>query len=203
MSGNSAVAMPTDAVEWRSAQEQIEFAARDEQWWQTKRRESAEAAEARILRQLNDRTKARAVYRKILLNQMPARRSKRTTAATRVAQKRSPSPEPISDVGFRIMCVYLEAADPDLSNCFVSRKKVAWTLGMDVRALDAQLAKLRAYMRAHEFRRDNGSVSSNGIQFCIPAGVLPLGTPWRGPIRFNNRTQGVRGAPRKRASTRA
>lgn len=203
MSGNSAVAIPSDAVEWHSAQEQIEFAARDEQWWQTKKRESAEAVEARILRQLNDRTKARAVYRKILLNQMPARRSKRTTAAKSVTQKRSPSPEPITDVGFRIMCVYLEAADPDLSNCFVSRKRAAWTLGMDVRALGAQLAKLRAYMRAHEFRRENGSVSSNGIQFCIPAGVLPMGKPWSGPVRFDNRTHGVRGAPRKRASKQA
>lgn len=200
MSGNAAVAVPTAATEWRSAQERIEFAANDEQWWQTKKRESVEAAEAQLLRLLNDRKKSRAVYRRILLNQIPARRSKRTTAPKKTAQKRAPSPEPISDVGFRILCVYLEAADPDLSNCFVSRKKVAWTLGMDVRALDAQLAKLRGYLCAYEFRRENGSVSSNGIQFCIPAGVLPLGEPWSGPVRFDNRTHGVQGAPRQRAS---
>ena len=157
--------------------------ATDEQWWQTKKRERAEAVDARLRVRLNDPKKARAVYRDIADAQIK-----------------------LTPMRFRVLSYQLRKADPDLSNSFPSHKAAAKALGISPATYNSHLMALKeqGWIRTHEFQNsESGKQSSSGIQFLIPAGVLPLGEVWtEGPTRWDKRIVGVPKKARKNARLR-
>lgn len=181
-------------------------------WIASREREPAEKTEAKIRRKLADKKAALPTYRSIILKQVPLRESRRKTAPARTSikptaptkRRRPPSAYPISDVGYRIICTYLEYADADLTNCFVSRSTIADDMGMTVRTLAHHLELLAPYMRAYAYNRDDGTVSSNGTQFLLPADVIALGaSPWEGATHWDKRrTPGIQGPARTRKARR-
>lgn len=160
--------------------EPVEHQADDEQWWDTKKRERAEVVDARLRNRLLDPKKSRAVYRDI------------ADAQTKLTPAR-----------FRTLSYQLRKADPDLANSFPSHKAAAKALGISRATYDSHLTALKAqgWVRVHEFQNsETGKQSSSGIQFCIPAGVLPLGEPWEGPARFEKHVGAVPKRARKSAN---
>lgn len=100
---------------------------------------------------------------------------------------------------FRVLYTLALRANPDLTNCFPSRKDVAKCVRMPLATLNRHLVELRkeGWIRTHErCRADNGRQSSSDVQFCVPRDVLPLGEPWEGPCEWKNRTVEVSAKPR-------
>jgi len=150
---------------------------RDEPWWFTKNCKSAANADAKLRTKLADAKKARAVYRDDLA-------LRQTT---------------LSPAQFRTLSLLLGYANPDLTNAFPSQEGAAKKLGVKRTTYNQHVAALRAkgWIRTHEFHVD-GKQGNSGIQFLIPAGVLPLGEPWEGPCSFPNHA----GEPKRPRSAR-
>jgi len=78
---------------------------------------------------------------------------------------------------FRALCYYLERADSDLDNVFPERKTAAAALGLTIKGYERVVRWLshHGWIRTHEFRREDGTQSSSGIQLGIP---FPSGAWW-------------------------
>lgn len=152
----------------------------DEPWWMTERIKSAERADAKLRADLNRRESARAAYRDI-------------------ADAYYGSSLRLSDLEFRLISYLLRRADRGLGNCFPSQKEAAAKCCRPRSTYNRQLVSLRrkGWIESREFHHE-GKQSSSLIVFCIPAGVLPLGGPWRGPVSWGNRKVGVPKDPRRR-----
>jgi hypothetical protein len=101
---------------------------------------------------------------------------------------------------FRVLYTLALRANPDLTNCFPSRRDVADCVRMPVATVNRHLVELRkaGWIRTHErCRADNGHQSSSDVQFCVPRDVLPLGEPWEGPCEWTNRKFDVSAKPRR------
>lgn len=79
-------------------------------------------------------------------------------------------------------------ADSDLSNCFPAQKTIAARLGISrwwTNRLMQALEK-KGFIVLHFMRRENGTRSTNGIEFCVPKGAI-TGLQWRSGMRFTRR----------------
>ena len=150
---------PHDAA----AQDELAHRQLDEAWWQIKRRETIEQADARLRSKLTKNT-ARSVYLEIALLQ-PG----------------------LSHARHRVLCYLASKADPDLTNAFPAHEKAAAMLGIEPTTYNVHLVALRklGWIKTHEFC-DRAKQGNSGVQFMIPAKVLPLGDPWFGPMSFPN-----------------
>jgi len=160
--------MPTEqAVTEQQYTDYIVHFAADEPGFETRRREADEAWAAEMREKLNASTSRRRVYREVALrwHALPA-------------------------VRFRVLCYFLEVADTDLDNIFPKRETVMAVLGMKLTTYAGHLGWLKkhGWIRTHEFRREDGTQSSSGIQLGIP---FP-GRAWWGPARFSKRKLVVR-----------
>lgn len=153
--------------------------ANEATWWDVRQHTRAKRIEAYLWGKVTN--SARAKYREVALY--------------------TPS---LTHAEYRVLCHQLERGDPDLSNSFVKRETAARQLRMSLPTYACHLAALRKkqWVRTHEFRRYDGTQSSSGIQFCIPAGVLPSGRPWASEPRFDkHHSVQPRERRRKRRST--
>jgi hypothetical protein len=126
--------------------------------------------DAELRSKLAHEKRSRSVYRQI--------------AAGCVGRKKQLTP-----TEFLVLCEHLEDADPDLTNSYRSRRKVAAALGMSLWAYENHRTSLRrkGWMRTIEYETERRRQTTSLVQFCIPAGVLPLGQPWEGPAVRRNR----------------
>jgi DNA-binding MarR family transcriptional regulator len=170
MSGRSAGLTNDDA------QSDIERRANDETRCEAEQRQNRESSDAKLRQALDDPKRCRAAYRDI---------AELHTALTHAQ--------------FRVLSYLLRQADPDLTNAFPSQKTAAEALGMQRPTYNRHLVALRdaGWVRTHEFQY-KGDQTSSGVQFCIPAEVLPLGEPWAGLAQFDKRLYGTPKRARRR-----
>lgn len=171
----------------QALEEEIEHRALDETKADVLRRERAEARDLRVRNVLGDSKRARAKYRDIAEAEVPPSRGNRT--ATQNTKPADVRPWCLTHAEFRLLSYLLRKANPDLSNCFPSRRTAAKALRRKESTCRKLFKALRekGWIRTHAFHYETGRQSSNGVQFFIPAGVLPMSEAWAGPTRFTNR----------------
>ncbi|MGZ3331902.1 MAG: hypothetical protein ACXU9Z_07625 [Gemmatimonadaceae bacterium] len=151
----------------------------DETFSDVKQRERREQREAVLRKRLGDPKSARGAYFGVAIKD-----------------------NHLTHARFRVLCYHLNAGDPDLSNSFTGRTTAARELGMKLPTYDTHMAALRndGYIRTQEFRKDDGTQSSSGIQFRLPGRLFFSGEAWAdSPCRWNKRISGVPKRNRKHA----
>lgn len=170
MSGTAGYTTALDEPRSREAevQDALDQQMRDPGYAQALRQKETERDDARIRAKLNAPKTRRFTYRDL---------ADACTALTHAQ--------------FRVLSCLLRMSNPELTNVFPSQKTAAKALGMTPSSYNKHLIALRkaGWVKTHEFYNGDKQ-SSSGVQFCIPPGVLPCGSPWEGPAEFRNRQVG-------------
>jgi len=143
----------------QAAEDQAAHQLLDEGWSQVERRK---AADAKLRAKLSQSKSSRAVYLEIALEH-----------------------QGVTHAEFRVLTFLASKGDPALRSAFPSQEQSAARLGMKQPTYNTHLVALRrkGWIKTHEFS-DGGRQGNSGVQFMIPAGLLPLGEAWCGPVDF-------------------